>query len=105
MKAFFSLEAIISLIFALLILSIFSSVRFFEDDSSLFYLCSDAAILISKNPEQEYIKKIAEESEICIEIDNFTNCPRKVNSEIISFTFPIYKAEKIQKTTLSCFRK
>ena len=105
MKAFFSLEAIISLIFALLFLSVISYIKFFEEDLSLFYLCSDIAILITKNPNIEYIQKIGKEADICIMIDTFSNCQNKAKAEVISFSFPIFEEDKIRKTTLSCFRK
>jgi len=118
MRAFLMTLESASAIFMLIIAaSAFSLFSFPESSAGDFYICSDAAIILSKsrafsdNALSLEVEKLGRLSGMCIKAEGAgsfaSNCfgDSGAKKEKFSFSFPVWKDGMVQQASVGCWRK
>jgi len=109
-----SLEAVTAVFLLLIAASSLPLFRFQEDRPQDFFLCSDAAIVLSKSHAfadgslQEKVQTASELSGLCIEayspLTSASSCEGEgADAERYAFTVPIWQSGALQEARVSCW--
>ncbi|MEM4633535.1 MAG: hypothetical protein QW275_00065 [Candidatus Anstonellaceae archaeon] len=107
-----SIEAAFSLLLLALATSTIHFFHFASQEASDYYLCTDAAILLSGASEEgldDYAQKLSSESGLCISAKlNSRNAPSGCigkGKEAFAFSIPFWSKERVERLEIHCSKR
>jgi hypothetical protein len=106
-----SLEAAASLLLLLSAASALSLYSFPRQQASDYYVCSDAAVMLSKTPQGQLEQALSEsshESGLCLQArlggEHFSSGCQQEGKEKFTLHFPVWNQGAAEELSLSCSR-